>query len=168
VKRINLVDFFHEHGTPYYLKIDIEGSDLSAVTSLKQLTERPDFVSIETEVNSFPRLRREVEVLRSLGYEKFKAVQQSTIAGSRLETHARDGTRFEHVFERVASGPFGDDLPGKWLDHKAILRAYRLIFAKYWAVGHLSPVYRWHLRSLQRPLERLFGTAGWHDLHARL
>jgi FkbM family methyltransferase len=168
VGRIDLVDFFYEHGMPCYLKIDIEGSDLWAVSSLKQLKDRPQFISIETDVNSFRRLRGEIEVLRSLGYERFKPVQQNTIAGTRIESRARDGTMFEHVFERGASGSFGDDLPGKWLDHKAILRAYRLIYAKYWTIGHLSPVYRWRLRSVQRYLERAIGIAGWHDLHAKL
>jgi FkbM family methyltransferase len=167
VRRIDLVDFLHEHGMPYYLKIDIEGLDLWAVSVLKELKDRPQFVSIETEINSFPRLRGEIDMLRSLGYEKFKSVQQKTVAGTRIESHARDGATFEHIFECEASGPFGDDLPGEWLDHKATLRAYRMIFAKYWIVGHLSPAYRWRLGLVQRCLQRVIGVAGWHDLHAR-
>jgi FkbM family methyltransferase len=167
VRRIDLVDFFHEHGMPYYLKIDIEGSDLWAASSLKELKDRPQFISIETNINSFRRLRGEIDMLCSLGYTKFKTVQQETIEGSRIVSHTRDGTMFEYVFEVGASGSFGDELPGKWLDHKALIRAYRAIFARYWAVGHLSPLYRWRRgRSVQRRLERVIGISGWHDLHA--
>jgi len=167
-RRIDLVEYFRQYGMPYYLKIDIEGSDLAAASSLKALEDRPQFISIETEINRFSRVLEEIELLHSLGYRKFKPVQQETIEGTRLVLRSRDGTSFEHVFERGASGPFGDDLPGEWLDYKDSRRAYRAIFARYWAVGHLSPFYRRHWHSAQRRLERVIGIAGWYDLHASL
>lgn len=176
VKRVDLTEYFRQYGMPFYLKIDIEGSDLAAVSSVKALEDRPQFISIETEINRFSRALGEIELLRSLGYRKFKPVQQQTIMGTRLVSYARDGRSFEHVFERGASGPFGDDLPGEWLDYSTVRKAYRVIFARYCAVGHLSPFYRlyvaliymrrWH--TLQRRLERVINSAGWHDLHASL
>jgi FkbM family methyltransferase len=176
VKRVDLAEYFRKYGMPYYLKIDIEGTDLAAASSVEELEDRPQFISIETEINRFGRALGEIELLRSLGYCKFKPVQQQTIMGTRLMSRTRDGTSFEHVFERGASGPFGDDLTGEWLDYATVRRAYRAIFTRYRAVGHLSPFYklyvalvhmpRWH--TLQKRLERVINSAGWHDLHASL
>jgi hypothetical protein len=168
VKRVDLGEYFSQFGIPYYLKIDIEGSDFTAASSLRKFKDRPKFISFETDINDFSRVLEEIELLRSLGYRKFKPVQQQTIAGTRWVSRARDGTSFAHVFERGASGVFGDDLPGRWLDDRQTRRAYRAIFAKYWAVGHLSPQFMWHWHAMQRRLEQLIGIAGWHDLHASL
>jgi FkbM family methyltransferase len=168
VRRIDLVEYFHQFGMPYYLKIDIEGSDLAAASSLKAIKDRPQFISIETEINRFSRVLEEIELLRSLGYRRFKPVQQKTIEGARLVSLARDGRSFEHVFEPGASGSFGEDLPGEWLDYPTTRRAYRAIFARYWAVGHLSPFFRQPRHKVQRHLQRIIGVAGWHDLHASL
>ena len=175
VKRVDIAEYFRQYGMPYYLKIDIEGSDLEAVNSLKALEDRPQFISIETEINCFRRALGEIELLRSLGYSKFKPVQQQTIMGARLVSHTRDNRSFEHVFDRGASGPFGDDLPGEWLDYSTVRKAYRVIFARYWAVGHLSlfyrlyvAVYMWRWHTVQRHLKRVISSAGWHDLHASL
>jgi hypothetical protein len=76
---------------------------LAAVSSVKALEDRLQFISIETEINHFSRALGKIELLRSLGYRKFKPVPQQTIMG--LVSHARDGRAFEHVFERGASGP---------------------------------------------------------------
>lgn len=168
VRRIDMVEQFRRYGVPYYLKIDIEGSDREAAQSLQAMEDRPQFISIETDINRFSALVEDIEVLRSLGYRKFKPVQQMNIRGSRVLLQTRDGTSFEHVFESGATGPFGDDLPGQWLDYNACRRAYRAIFARYWAVGHLSPFYRYGWHSARERLQRVIGKAGWHDLHASL
>ena len=168
VPRIEILDYFRRYGVPYYLKIDIEGSDITAVGSLQELDGRPQFISIETNINRFRCVLEEIELLRALGYRKFKPVQQETLDGTRLVSRARDGSLFEHVFEHGASGPFGDDLPGEWFDYDGCRRAYRRIFARYRAVGHLSPLYspRWH--TVRKRLERVIGISGWHDVHASL
>src|SRR5215470_13716143 len=41
-------DVLAEHGIPYYLKIDIEGSDLLCVRALCSFASRPKYVSIES------------------------------------------------------------------------------------------------------------------------
>jgi FkbM family methyltransferase len=166
VKRIDIADHFRKHGIPYYLKVDIEGSDTALVTALKEFGDRPQFISIETDINRFDQVVWEIELLQSLGYRKFKPVQQEGIVGTRLVSLDRDGVPFEYVFQSGASGPFGDDLPGEWLDFDECCRAYRGIFRQYRAVGHLSPLYRlrWY-RVLDR-LQHYIGVAGWHDLHA--
>lgn len=168
VGHVNIMDYFRCHGVPYYLKIDIEGSDRTTAHSLEMLDDRPHFISIETDIFRLSRVDEEIQLLYSLGYRKFKPVQQMDIRGTRVLVHTRDGAPFEYVFENGASGPFGDDLPGEWLDYRQCRRAYRAIFARYWAVGHLSPLYRqgWHKTRMR--LMRMVGKAGWHDLHASL
>jgi FkbM family methyltransferase len=81
-----------KYGVPYYLKIDIEGSDLLCVEALKDFADRPQYVSIEIREES----RKGLDLLRELGYRKFKIVDQAP-------------------FDGIASGPFGEELPGKWL-----------------------------------------------------
>jgi FkbM family methyltransferase len=168
VPRIDILDYFRRYGVPYYLKIDIEGSDIAAAGSLLDMGSRPLFLSIETNINRLECVLEEIELLRGFGYRKFKPVQQETLDGTRLVSLARDGSLFEHVFEYGASGPFGNDLPGEWLDFDGCRGAYRRIFARYRTVGHLSPLFnsRWH--AIRKRLERVIGNSGWHDVHASL
>ncbi len=168
VPRIDILDYLRRYGVPYYLKIDIEGSDIAAAGPLQELDSRPQFLSIETNINRLANVFAEIKLLRALGYRKFKPVQQQTLDGTPLVSRARDGSLFEHVFEYGASGPFGDDLTGEWLDYDGCRRAYRRIFARYRTVGHLSPLLspRWH--AVRRRLEQRIGISGWHDVHASL
>jgi FkbM family methyltransferase len=168
VARVNILEHFHRHGVPYYLKIDIEGSDREAARSLQALEDRPRFISIETDIFRLSRVDEEIDLLYSLGYRKFKPVQQMDIRGACVSVQTRDGTPFEYVFENGASGVFGDDLSGEWLNYRECRRAYRAIFARYWIVGHLSPLYRYRWHDARTRLMRMIGMAGWHDLHASL
>src|SRR5579872_1802498 len=168
VDRIDLGEQFRRYGMPYYLKIDIEGTDRTAAESLKALPDRPQFISIETDINRLSQVAEEIGVLRSLGYRKFKPVQQMNIRGARVTLKTREGATFEHVFESGASGPFGEDLPGEWLDERQCLSAYRSIFLRYRIAGHLSPLYRSRWDNARLRLQELVGRAGWHDLHASL
>lgn len=64
-----------EHGTPEYMKIDIEGMDVVCLNSLLrvQKSKRPRYVSVE---NVDMRL---LWTLANLGYTKFKVVNQALI-----------------------------------------------------------------------------------------
>jgi FkbM family methyltransferase len=73
-----------ELGKPYYIKIDIEGSDTIALNTLKNTTLRPDYLSVESECVREGKQLSESEVLetlhllRDLGYKQFKMVDQTT------------------------------------------------------------------------------------------
>jgi FkbM family methyltransferase len=142
----SLVDRF---GTPYYLKIDIEGADETALEGLLRADARPTFVSVEAEStdNAGTTERdalRKLDLLAALGYRRFKLVDQDSLRvlshadhalGPRRDIAARirrslsehgrpranvlrvGGKRVEFAFG--ASGPFGDDLAGAWLDEAA-------------------------------------------------
>lgn len=76
------------HGTPYYLKVDIEGYDLNCIKALSS-ADLPQYVSCEM-LNTDSLCH-----LRALGYSKFKLIDQRT-----------------HF--TLSSGPFGEETLGPW------------------------------------------------------
>ena len=106
-----IADVYRTYGIPFYLKIDVEGADRLVLEQLKLFSDRPHYVSLESEKVDFAQLKAELELLKSLGYTKFKLVQQQAIPGTKITTRALDGRLIDYVFEPHASGPFGADLP---------------------------------------------------------
>src|SRR5204863_9567660 len=47
VSSTTLLSIVRTYGTPYYLKIDIEGLDLVALRSLRDLEDKPKYISLE-------------------------------------------------------------------------------------------------------------------------
>jgi FkbM family methyltransferase len=163
VARTDPASMFREYGTPYYLKVDIEGSDREVIEALLTSPERPRYVSIETDITSYRSALSEISLLHRAGYRKFRPVQQKMIENSRVGVRVRDGSVFEHRFERGASGLFGEHLPGEWLSFQECRRAYRWIFLRYYCSGHKSPFFG---HPATKAIEKVIGRAGWHDLHA--
>ena len=70
-----------EYGVPHYLKIDIEGNDGCCVEALKGIS-LPEYVSVESEcvgdstVLSDDEATAMLELLRDVGYRRFKLVNQ--------------------------------------------------------------------------------------------
>lgn len=62
-----------EFGTPYYLKVDIEGHDLQCVDGLRAVSDRPKYVSIEIS-----NMEKSLEAMTALGYTAFKCISQFT------------------------------------------------------------------------------------------
>jgi FkbM family methyltransferase len=93
-----------DHGVPYYLKIDIEGSDVMCLRALYGLRSKPAYVSVEiTREHAY----EDIAHLLALGYTRFKLLDQ------RLHDDIH------------ASGPFGEDTPGRWIPGAEVLRQYR-------------------------------------------
>ena len=156
---VRFEDLLEEHGVPHYLKVDIEGADMLCLRALHEVSERPDYVSVESAVSG-PRTGTdpvvdELAELWALGYRSFKFVDQ---------------TRHDLSFPPESSGPFGEQTRGTWAPIAATtLRAMTLRFEHEiggpdgrWGKSRAGRAYRW-LRTdlLKRPL-------GWYDLHARL
>ena len=154
-----------EHGPPYFVKIDIEGMDLTALRSLAGGGHLPKYVSIESEKVSFTKLREEFEVFQSLGYDRFKIVPQHRVPKQRPPYPAREGVYTKQRFEHGASGLFGEEAPGRWLTAKAAIEAYKPIFLRYHLTGDDPLVRSWLLR---QGLKCLGFRSGWYDTHARL
>jgi len=128
-----------KHGVPYYLKLDIEGMDFAAVQSLRSLASKPRHVSLENGQKHM------IDELFEQGYRRFKFVNQAKIHEIRLVPPSREGYYVDHAFPFGASGPFGDDTAGPWLD----LDAVTALSVAYWS----NP-------------NRDANIHGWYDLHA--
>jgi FkbM family methyltransferase len=128
VRAVSFPEVLREHGVPYYLKIDIEGADLICLEGLKQNAEKPRFVSIESEKRTWRALLYEFKLLQTLGYSKFKIVDQAQISRQRPPAPPAEGRYVDHRFELGSSGLFGEELPGQWLTMRQAIWRYRLIF----------------------------------------
>jgi hypothetical protein len=128
----HIIDVIEHHGPAHYIKIDIEHSDAAILRSLLNHGIIPDYISAEIH---------DIDVFRSLvalgGYEAFKLVDGATVQDV-FTAHdiATRGGPATHSFARHSAGPFGNDLPGPWLDTATM-------------AGLLGPV-----------------GPGWKDLHA--
>jgi FkbM family methyltransferase len=72
VPTVTIGDLFARFGTPYYLKVDIEGNDWFC---LRDLPEAPQYISVEAHRLEY------LAVLYVRGYRQFKIVNQAEFAG---------------------------------------------------------------------------------------
>jgi hypothetical protein len=153
------------------LKIDIEGADHLVLDELGRFEERPRYISMEAEKVDFSQFVSELNLLKRLGYRTFKPVQQASIPGTRIATTTLRGESLHHLFGDGASGPFGEDLSGRWLSYGECLRRFRAIFGLYRLFGDDGIVHNFPggtriTRTLSRLYRRQF--PGWYDIHASL
>jgi FkbM family methyltransferase len=112
VKARRLSELVREHGKPYYVKIDLEGSDVAVLRDLFGAGYRPPFISAEAY---------SIDILCHLvaaGYAKFKITEGRFVHCPyyRRPLQNAEGNLFEHHFPMSSSsGPFGHDIPGDWL-----------------------------------------------------
>jgi FkbM family methyltransferase len=156
---------FQRYGAPYYLKIDIEGMDLTALEAIARQPGRPKFISIESDKVSFAAIRREFEVFATLGYDQFKLVAQHRVHLQRAPDPPKEGGFVDHAFEMGSSGLFGEEAPGHWMSAPEAIDAYRPVFLRYALTGDDPLVRNRYVRAL---LKRAGWRAGWYDTHARL
>jgi len=168
VPAIDFAEQVERYGVPYYLKADIVGSEVICLRALLRFENKPDYISIRSEKIVFRRLEYEFDLLEQLGYDQFKAIKQD-FDHIRAELPAENGDRF-HTFEEGASGPFGEETPGRWRTRAEVLKQYKKIFVKYWLFGDYSYLIQTEGgRRLISNLERIVRRSipGWYDTHAR-
>jgi FkbM family methyltransferase len=172
-----------EYGIPYYLKIDIEGNDTLCLQDLDP-RRLPNFMSIEATdrrqlttmkdlgfkrfkcISQFALLPIELPPAREQRrYERFHRMLRTRnplirafrALGGRewLQRRANSSRRLgDWTFPLASSGPFGDDLPGRWLSYDELMTTYeRMLDLK--ANGECSPF--WDDREY----------SFWSDFHAR-
>ncbi|MGE0407340.1 MAG: FkbM family methyltransferase [Candidatus Korobacteraceae bacterium] len=165
VPGVRLQDLLASYGVPYYLKIDIEGADLTCLCALADSTERPQYASIESEKKDWKGLLREFEIFSDLGYRKFKVVDQRFHKLTKPPVPAKEGASVDYTFKGHCSGLFGEEIPGGWLTAEEAIREYSRIFRHYRLFGDdgLIPGV---VRNLF-PEHRKWGAA-WYDTHAAL
>lgn len=123
VPGVTFHSILEEVGIPHILKIDIEGNDMLCVEALHGYDERPDYISIESNVSvnraRFERVFDELAQLWTLGYRAFKYVDQSRNTERRCPYPALEGNYVDARFNSESSGPFGEETPGRWFSSSA-------------------------------------------------
>lgn len=134
-----------DHGTPYYLKIDIEGHELAALRSIDAAAGLPRFLSFEINGDWKTILR----MLEGWGFDGFQLVRQGKDFLPRAPVPAREGLDVDQAFTNGHSGCFGADLPDAWCGADALVPIVETAQAEAKA-------------------RRLAGKPpGWFDIHAR-
>lgn len=161
-------EILDECGTPYYLKIDIEGSDLLCLQALSN-RERPRYVSLEAAVESFDEIFHQLSTLWMLGYRQFKIVNQGLNHTVRCPNPPREGRYVDARFDRYSSGPFGEESPGNWRSIEQVVTLCRSLvrdqcnfrFRGRYEHALWGRCYRRLRRYLGNPI-------AWYDIHAKL
>jgi len=168
---LRLSDVLHGVGTPYYLKMDIEGNDAVGLESLTR-DIAPQYISVEF---AHGMERRLLEDLEALGYCRFKLLNQITFTDKRpvfndeigfrvmrkvsrkipplrplirTVAHRSDFDDFQAKhdwrFPEGSSGPFGEETYGRWANANEILDRFKRLRREYDKAGQ---VFWWDLHA---------------------
>lgn len=119
VDTVTLPSLFDAHGTPYYIKCDIEGADDLFLDQLLADDRMPDFVSVEAADLTM------LAKLAAKGYDCFQVVNQATLWAVEQPKPSLEGDYAEVAFNGHMSGPFGFDLPApRWRNFAETCNAY--------------------------------------------
>lgn len=171
VDAVNFEQCIRQYGIPYYMKIDIEGADLVCLKTLLKFNIQPRYLSIESDKVSIDRVYEEIDLMRSLGYKEFLAVQQEDMDRTKVPYPPKEGQYVHHQFQRGASGLFGKELANNWKSEREILNEYNQIFLNYKRYGDRTS---WQQNKLAKLMLRAISKIsrrsipGWYDTHARL
>ncbi len=155
VKGIRLQDVMAEHGVPYYMKIDIEGADGTALEQLAGMTVKPAFVSVEGGWMKY------LNMFAAMGYDRFALVNQALVSETRPADPPREGRAVDHSFPMGASGPFGREVAAPWWTYDEISadrRAFQKLMEQIGREAGGDPA------KIQAERERR--KLGWYDVHA--
>ncbi len=171
--KVPVLDFnalLKNYSCPYYMKVDIEGSDMVCLQKLMSTRCRPKYISIESEKVDFDRLIQEFNTLESLGYSKFFIQQQASIGSSKIPQNSMEGRYIDQKFYKGMTGPFGSDLGSDWLSKQDAINCYKKIFRSYKYFGDNSVLMKLFLaKYILFIVSKITGKPlpGWYDTHAQ-
>ena len=153
-----ILSVINDFGTPFYLKIDIEGYDQFCIASLDATKPLPTYISCEAS---------SIDCLNELvkkGYTQFKFLNQARnfkpfnlseeqnkifvfiqMKWNRLKMRLQKYFPFQYNYG--TSGPFAEETLGKWVSAESIRAMY----------------YQFYTRDTNQPLNGL----SWFDIHAK-
>ena len=129
-----LSSLFEKYGTPHYCKIDIEGNDVVAISSLVGKAACPSYISCEHSCYDIGQLQNNPNLLfeslnelRAAGYTSFQLIDQDSLLPLTSEKHySRLQTLYSRVrtkFERI-TGLYSSRYSNRyWLAHKRKLKS---------------------------------------------
>ena len=146
VETTGLSELCRQYGVPRYLKVDIEGCDLSVARQLAELQEKPLFASFETNKRDYAGIFANLYLA---GYTGYQLINQANNASRSAPSVTGEGKNIVYKFGPYSSGGFGEDLPhDMWLSYDEALVRY----IKY--------------KELKQLDNKELGL-GWLDIHAR-
>jgi FkbM family methyltransferase len=146
IDTIPLSDLIDRYGTPYYLKIDIEGFEKQALGTLRPNMTMPDYLSFEINHDWIEI----TDMMAALGYESFCVVRQGRDILSDPPQPALEGHYVPQKFLASMSGCFGREVDETWVCATQI---------KELVTERLAEARARRERG-ERPV--------WHDIHCRL
>lgn len=159
IKATRFENILKEYGTPYYLKIDIEGFDTYCVAAINP-ADLPQYLSCEGQEITI------LEQMYSLGYRKFKIIDQFYAHKNLNINNAKNPLHYWYYFLRFSvlkrvksfykiefpkdsSGPFGEKAFGEWMTFEEVSERYHQFY---------------NSRADKKPLN----PKSWFDFHASL
>lgn len=111
IRAVNVCEIVAEHGTPYFIKIDLEGYDPVVLDALFRAGIKPPFISAESH---------SIDVFANMlvlgGYRAFNLVDGLSVEqqyqNATIET--QNGPA-RHSFPFHSAGPFGTDIVTPWM-----------------------------------------------------
>jgi len=128
----------------HMIKIDIEGGDFIALSQLYNAGIAPRYISVENGGEKF------VKLMMEMGYNRFKYANQRFNSKQWIPRDSVHGNVIKHFFPAHSSGPFGEDVSGRWLSPEEAI-----------TVGNALDGAR---KIAKNPL--FAESIGWFDLHA--
>jgi len=178
VKAIQLESIIEQYGVPYYMKIDIEGSDILCLKSLLNIQAMPDYISIELNTpNNFVDKKIDcleiLSLLSALGYKKFKISDQSKNGEQRSPNPPLEGNFVDFDFAGDSSGLFGKELNLPEFSLDEVAKMYLDYFYNSKKNEPESSPGFFHKIGLLKNVEKdnsalnnIFHIDGWFDIHA--
>ena len=118
----NVIDIINTHGNPYYIKIDIEHYDQFILASLFKAGIKPKFISAEAHHAEV------LEYMIAAGYQSFKLVGGASVSQNFFNHPivTDSGTKI-YSFPHHSAGPFGEDIPGPWMNSSFITNLLKMV-----------------------------------------
>lgn len=113
IQKINCVSIskiFTQFGLPYYLKVDIEGKDKTAIFPLENFKNKPKYISFEGGSEDV------LNFLNKINYKLFKLIDQSKYSSWKCPKDSLEGNYVNYKFILGSSGLFGEETEGSWLN----------------------------------------------------
>lgn len=174
VEATDMKSLFERYGTPYYLKIDIEGADALCLKQLLEVKERRKYISVELmtpnniRTGEAPPALEIFAYLHVLGYGNFKLVDQSKHSLVKPPQPAKEGHYVDMTFTGETSGLFGLELEATSYPLDQMARDYLNYFLDFFAPEPVKPKQAfWQKTKNQAPKDYgPFHKQGWFDVHA--
>ena len=169
VEATTINDITQQYGTPHYMKIDIEGSDILCLRGLLNASDRPKYISIESSATSIKETFSQLRLLEKLGYTKYKTVPQHNIEKQKCPSPAREGIFVDYQIKPGSSGLFGEETPGEWRSIQRVKLEYLRYHIECRIIGPHNGVFRnISSQKIKKLLQNMFkrGAWGWYDTHA--